>query len=105
MKRVYSEPNSIFIYQLRELLEEKGISAVIKNELLSGGVGELPPTEIWPELWVMNKEDSNAAKRVIDEFMRSIKSNPLAWKCVGCGEEIEGQFNICWSCGQENTTG
>jgi hypothetical protein len=104
MKRVYSEPNPIFIHQLRELLEEKGISSVIKNELLSGGVGELPPTEVWPELWVMNKADCNAAKKVVDEFMQSIKSNLKAWRCVGCGEEIEGQFNICWSCGQENTS-
>ena len=50
MKRIYSEPNPIFIHQIKDLLEEKGIAAIIKNEFLSGGVGELPPTEVWPEL-------------------------------------------------------
>jgi hypothetical protein len=104
MKRVYSEPNPIFIYQIKELLKEKGIASIIKNEHLSGGVGELPPTEVWPELWVVDKDDNGPAKRIVDEFMQSIKANPQAWKCLGCGEEIEGQFNICWSCGQESTS-
>jgi|GEM_PF-713661 len=103
MKRVYSEPSPIFIYQIKDLLEEKGIHAIIKNEHLSGGVGELPPTEVWPELWVVNKEDKTPAKRLVDEFMSSVKSSSTSWKCPKCSEDIEGQFNICWHCGQENT--
>ncbi len=104
MKRIYSEPNPIFIYQVKELLEEKGIATLIKNEHLSGGVGELPPTEIWPELWVVNNDDREPAKRVVDGFIASIKANPESWVCPACGEKIEGQFNICWSCGQESTS-
>ena len=104
MKRVYSEPNQIFIHQIKDLLEEKRITSIIKNEHLSGGVGELPPTEVWPELWVVNKEDYEPAKRIVDEFMQSIKANPQSWECSNCGEEIEGQFNICWSCGLESTS-
>lgn len=104
MKRIYSEPNPIFIYQIKDLLEEKGMAAIIKNEHLSGGVGELPPTEVWPELWVVNNDDKDPAKRVVDDFMGSIKANPESWVCPACGEEIEGQFNICWSCGQESTS-
>lgn len=102
MKRIYSEPNPIFIHQLKELLAEKGISTIIKNEFLSGGVGELPPTEVWPELWIVDKEDKVPAKRLVDEFLQSTKSKPKSWKCKSCGEEIEGQFNICWSCGEES---
>lgn len=101
MKRVFSEPNPIFIHQLKDLLEEKGITCLIKNEYLTGGVGELPPTEVWPELWVANKEDREPAKKLINEFLQSIKSNPHSWKCENCGEEIEGHFNICWRCGSE----
>lgn len=104
MKRIYSEPNPIFIYQIKDLLEEKGMPVIIKNEHLSGGVGELPPTEVWPELWVVNNEDKSPAKRVVDHFLESIKSNPRDWKCSACGEQIEGQFHICWSCGRENTS-
>lgn len=104
MKRIYSEPTPIFIHQIKDLLEEKGMRSIIKNEHLSGGVGELPPTEVWPELWVINKEDISPAERVVEEFLESIKASPNNWKCSGCGEEIEGQFNICWHCGQENVS-
>ena len=101
MKRIYSEPNPIFIHQIKDLLEEKGIHSIIKNELLSGGVGELPPTEVWPELWVVNKEDKSSAKRIVEEFLQSIKANPNEWVCKECGERIEGHFNICWNCGAQ----
>ena len=101
MKRVFSEPNPIFIHQLKDLLEEKGIVCIIKNELLSGGAGELPPTEVWPELWVVNKDDNGPAKRIVDDFIQSTKVKTHNWICGNCGEKIEGQFNICWSCGSE----
>ena len=99
MKRVYSEANPVFIYQLKDLLDEKGIKSIIKNELLSGGVGELPPIETWPELWVMNNDDKQPAKFIIDSFLQSIKADSKDWLCKQCGEKVEGQFNICWSCG------
>jgi predicted nucleic-acid-binding Zn-ribbon protein len=27
------------------------------------------------------------------------------WKCAGCGEEVEDDFNVCWNCqrGQDGT--
>jgi len=103
MKRVYAEPTPIFIHQLKDLLEEKGIGIIMKNEFLSGGVGELPPTEIWPELWVINKDDEAAAKRMVHEFIQQNKEKPQNWICGQCGEKIEGQFNICWSCGSHMT--
>ena len=101
MKRVYSEPSPIFIHQIKDLLEEKGINSIIKNELLSGGVGELPPTEVWPELWVVNNDDKQTATNFIDKFLQSIKANSKDWLCEKCGEKVEGQFNICWNCGSE----
>lgn len=101
MKRVYSEPNPVFIHQLKELLEVKGIKSIIKNEFLSGGVGELPPTEVWPELWVVDKDDKEPATKIVNDFLQSTKSTPKDWICSDCGQEVEGQFKICWSCGKE----
>lgn len=23
------------------------------------------------------------------------------WKCVGCGEEVPGEFEVCWNCGTD----
>lgn len=101
MKRIFSEPTPLFIHQIKDLLEEKGITAIIKNEFLSGGVGELPPIEVWPELWIINKEDKEPAKKIVNEFIQSTKSNPQEWICASCGERIEGHFNVCWNCGSE----
>ena len=101
MKRVYSEPSPIFIHQIKDLLEEQGINTIVKNELLSGGVGELPPTEVWPELWVVNNDDKKPAKSIVEKFLQSIKANSRDWECGDCGEKVEGQFNICWNCGSE----
>lgn len=102
MKRVFSEPTPLFIHQIKDLLEEKGIATIIKNEFLAGGIGELPPTEVWPELWVVDKADKELAKKIVDEFIQSTKSNRRDWVCTSCGEKIEGHFNICWSCGSGN---
>ena len=101
MKRVFSEPQPIFIHQLKDLLEEKGIACIIKNELLSGGVGELPPTEVWPELWIRDKVDQDPAERIVNDFLSSVKTESKIWTCRNCGENVEGSFNICWSCGSE----
>ncbi len=101
MKRVYSEPSPIFIHQIKELLEDKGIKAILKNEMLSGGVGELPPTEVWPELWVLEDDDEEPAKAIVESFIQSTKTQAKEWRCDNCGERVEGQFNICWNCSYE----
>ncbi len=99
MERIYSEHSPIFIHHLKDILEEKGISTIIKNEFLSGGVGELPPTEVWPELWVVKKEDGDAAHKIVQEFIESTRSPARDWVCAACGEHVEGQFKVCWNCG------
>ena len=99
MKRVYSEHSPLFIYHLKDLLEEKGIAAIIKNEFLGGGAGELPPTEVWPELWVVENRDDDAAKKIVLNFIESTKSLSRDWVCAVCGENVEGQFKVCWNCG------
>ena len=103
MKRVYSEPSPIFIHQIKDLLEDKGIKTILKNEMLSGGVGELPPTEVWPELWVLEDDDEDPAKLAVEAFIQSTKTIAQDWVCKKCGEKVEGQFNICWNCGFEKT--
>ncbi len=76
---------------------------IIKNEFLIGGAGQLPPTEVWPELWIVQKEDEKAAKKIVHEFIQSTKTRLQDWVCTECGERIEGQFNVCWNCGSGNS--
>jgi hypothetical protein len=78
------------------VLEAQGIPAVVRNEILSSAMGELPPAECQTELWVL-ASDVAKAEAVLRET-RSDKPGP-AWRCPACGEDSEPQFTQCWRCG------
>lgn len=77
------------------VLEAEGIACTVKNEFLSGAMGELPVNETWPELWV-NENDLPRAR----QLLAAMASTPAVqvWRCPDCGELIEGQFTDCWRC-------
>ena len=62
MERIHTADDPIFIGYLKSLLEAEGIACNVRNELLLGGSGELPPNECWPELWVLHEADAQAAR-------------------------------------------
>lgn len=100
MKLLYSSPNVMVVGHVRNLLDVEGIGCQLKNEFLGGGIGELPPTESWPELWV-DEQDFAAAQQLLDEFLQDPPDVLPDWRCPNCGERIEGQFSACWRCGTE----
>ncbi|MGA7800799.1 MAG: DUF2007 domain-containing protein [Gammaproteobacteria bacterium] len=99
MKKVYTSENIMMVGHLKNVLEGHGIDCLIKNQYLSGGAGELPPTEIWPELWVTDDLDSDRARSIIDDQLRPAEGAQSPWTCPDCGEIIEPQFGVCWNCG------
>lgn len=100
MQRVYSAPNASMIHLLRDVLEQRGIEAVVLGESLPGGAGELPPNETWIELHVVHDEDADLATRVVDETLQpDTNGKPSTWTCPECGERMEAQFGACWNCG------
>jgi Putative prokaryotic signal transducing protein len=93
LKRIYSSFNRIAVHHFRNVLEAHGISAVVRNELLSSAMGELPPAECQTELWVPLAD----AERAL-----SVLNSPPegeAWTCPACGEQAEAQFTQCWGGG------
>jgi hypothetical protein len=55
-------------------------------------------------LWV--EEDQLArAKSILKKTMAPLESVKKPWGCIGCGEEIEGQFSECWNCGKSRSHG
>lgn len=85
---------------LKELLEKEGIACLIRNEQLFAAMGEIPFTECYPELWVVDDEVYPRAKMLLEGWLKSEKA-PAPWVCPGCGEILEGQFGACWKCGRE----
>lgn len=96
MKRVFSSFNQATVYHVRNLLQNEGIQAVVKNEFLSSAMGDLPPAECQAEVWVLHEKDFQAAETVL--LVVGSRQDLPSWKCA-CGETCEGQFTQCWRCG------
>ena len=93
MKRVYSSFNLAAVHHARNLLEAEGIQAVVRNEMLSSAMGELPPAECQAEVWV-RKVDAQRAEEILQR-----KASGPEWTCQSCGEVLGPQFTQCWRCG------
>jgi len=97
LKRIYSSFNLAAVHHAKNLLEAEGIRAVVRNEMLSSAMGELPPAECQVELWVVREADAQRAEALLQEAF-SPKTGP-PWHCRSCGETVEAQFTQCWRCG------
>lgn len=93
MKKIFTSQNIALVNFYKEILEKNGIDAIVKNYYLTSGVGDLPPNECIPELWIMNDDKYDEAKVLLTT------EKGTAWKCT-CGEKIDGQFAQCWKCGK-----
>jgi len=99
MKKVYTSPNIPLISIVKAALENHGIPCVLKNDNLSGALGELPFTEIWPELWILKERDLSKTEQLIQQIISDNPEHQAAWQCPKCQEEIEKYFSECWNCG------
>ncbi len=101
MKQVFVSQHLFEVEMCKERLEQAGISSLIKNQRTTGLAGEIPFTEVFPELWVVQDEEYDRARRLLDDGLVSVPSEQGGWICSGCEEQHETQFVICWQCGQE----
>jgi hypothetical protein len=97
VKRVFSSFSLIAVHHAKNLLEAEGIRAVVKNEMLSSAMGELPPAECQAEVWVLNGSDLWRAEKVLNTVASGAQGP--AWHCAACAEACEPQFTQCWRCG------
>jgi len=97
-RRLIGSFDTIFLGHIEALLSQSGISVEYRNQYMSGGMGELPPMDVTPELWV----EAAAYPRAEDIMQRATSDDAEAsseWLCPKCGEDIEAQFAQCWQCG------
>lgn len=86
---------------LQALLRSQGIDAVIKNETLQTGLGELPFVEMWPEIWLMQARDWDKAHELLAGFISGKTIGE--WRCPICGEQNPDTFELCWVCAKVST--
>lgn len=99
MKKVFTHENRLIVFNIKNLLLAQGISCQLKNEFASGGVGDLAPFETWPEIWVDDKDVSNA-----EQIIRQSENDEAMgteWSCPKCGKKNAANFEICWNCNEE----
>jgi hypothetical protein len=81
---------------LQALLMSQGIDAIIKNESLQTGLGEIPFVEMWPEIWLIQRRDWDRAQRLLAGFVGAETNGE--WSCPICGEQNPSTFELCWVC-------
>lgn len=96
MKRVFRAPTLLQVAHARNVLTTSGIQSELRNQYLSGALGDLPMLETWPQLLVED-DDEHAALRALARAA-ALPAGP-AWTCAACGEVSEPQFTQCWRCG------
>lgn len=96
MKRVMQAPNLAIASMWADTLREDGIEASVQREFLGGAMGELPPDQCLPEVWVRHDQQFERARALL-ELLQNLPQRQ--WQCPACGEAIEGGFEQCWQCG------
>ncbi len=100
MRKVYSSQLPPMVGHMKTVLESHGIRCLVRNDFLSGAAGELPPSECWPELWVLEDDQVDEAAAIVSAAsLENLVTPQGRWVCRSCGEELEGQFTDCWKCG------
>jgi hypothetical protein len=99
MHRLYQAGDRIEAQFLSDLLDSHGIDNTILGDYLSGAIGELP-ANIYPSVWLIDDADQARAEALLAVFLAEQRREVGAsWVCRGCGELIDGSFDLCWHCG------
>jgi hypothetical protein len=95
MRRVTSAPNLAVATLWADVLVQAGIAATVQRQWASGIAGEIPPDQAWPEVWVDDDGQLDAARALLRALEHAPQRN---WVCRQCGERVEGAFEQCWNC-------
>ena len=102
-KKVYSTEILANAWNIRNVLEQHDIAAVVKNENLFSVSGEVPFLECLPEVWVKPLYFERA-KQIIAEIENVAEEQGPDWLCAACGEPNPSNYSICWSCESSHET-
>lgn len=96
IKCLVAAGNILEAHTWKGLLETLGIEVELRGEALMGGVGELSTDQQNIELWVLSHNADLARNE-----LAKLKIDQANWYCLQCNEKNEGNFEICWHCGEE----
>ncbi len=103
MKKIYSAANLPDAYIVLGLLKHAGIDARVFNQNAQSGMGEIPFTHVYPEIWLLNETEWMRAKEIIKAHEHAPVNSGTIF-CPVCKEANPGNFQICWNCGSDIDT-
>ncbi len=98
MKKIYAASSLQDAQLLSHALSQAGIPNRLFNEFAQGGLGELPFTHTYPEIWIEDGRDEARARSVITQFEDRPDSVDSIF-CRSCHERNPETFETCWHCG------
>lgn len=98
MKMLCSHIDYARIGHFQSVLEAHGFEVFVKNLGASIGMGEIPYTEVWPELWLYDDSRYDEAVALIADLQKP-RADAAPWACPSCGTRVEDGFEECWNCG------
>ena len=101
LKLAFTRDNLFEVNAMRALLASHGIDSLLKNEFSSSIAGEVPFSESWPQIWVVDEEFESALLLLQQAATAGDQCNEgKDWACLACEEENPVTFELCWSCGE-----
>jgi hypothetical protein len=97
MKRLCRALNLPDAHILRGLFEQAGIEVHVFNENAQSGAGQLPVSEVYPEIWLADERDMARAQALLEEFETAPRVTGTL-RCLACEEENPANFQLCWNC-------
>ena len=82
---------------IRDLLVADGIPVEMRGEQLTSLAGGIPLPDAWPTLWVVPHNVARAQELI---SAAEAGATDAPWRCA-CGEDNDGNFGSCWSCGRD----
>lgn len=100
MYELYVHPDHVRVGFCKSVLEEAGIPCFIRNENTNNTMTGMPSPLFFPALCVLNDEDIERSRELLNAFLNTPPSTAPDWTCLSCGEkDIPGSFDSCWKCG------
>ncbi|WP_082798397.1 putative signal transducing protein [Vibrio cidicii] len=102
--RVFTANSPVEAHIVCQQLRSENIECEIRGENLFGLKGELPATsESDPYIWIHEPQQYQTAMKIVSQYLHQSCVSTY-WCCSNCGEENEGQFALCWCCGEPDTS-
>lgn len=98
VKRVYCAANFTEAHLLRQMLGREGIAVKVFNENAQSGLGDIPFTQTYPEIWLVNDRDEARARTLLQAYERASAPERQV-SCRACHETNPANFDLCWNCG------